>query len=181
MELDELKQKWQQSRESKRDRKELAMMTQVQQHPKLKRIRFKLIFEAVILLVFVFTYNDILDGSTKPLWANITLIAGVSLFVISDIISYLMIYNPIKADNLKLSIESFGKNLKRLSIFSVSSTLLFGSSVILFMISTIDLTQIKQLMILGMIVTLIVLAYLSYKNWSLRIKSIQTTLEGFNS
>ena len=180
MELDELKKNWQQSGESYKSRTQLDRMTQIQQHPKLKRIRFRLIFEAILLLAFVFTYNDILDGANKALWANIMLIGSALLFVLSDVIGYFTIQNPIKANNLKQSIKLFNKSLKKLSLFSVTSTFLFGASLILFMVSTIDLTLTKQLILAGMLVTLIALTYASYRNWNLRIKAIQATLKGLN-
>ena len=177
MELDELKKNWQQSTKVHKSQTQLDKMTQIENHPKLKRIRFKLIFEAVLITGFILIYYSALDGADKPLWANVTLISSALLFIISDLIGYTSIHRPIKGNNLHLSIRIFSKNLKRTGFLSILSTLFFGGSIILFMVSNIELTETKQPILSGMIITLVAMTYLSYKNWLLRFKSIESTLK----
>jgi len=144
MELDKLKKNWQQSNVGNKNQIQLNMMTQIQQHSKFKRIKIKLIFEAILILGFVFFYNNMLDGGDKPMWVNLILIGSAVLFILSDVIGYFIIQNPIKANDLHSSIQLFCGSLKKVSIFSTLSTFLFGGSLILFMVSTIELTESKN-------------------------------------
>ena len=180
MKFNELKSNWQKSGDKTKSQSELQMMTKVKNQPKLKRIRIKLIIETVLLIAFLVVYKDAFDGDNKPLWVNIILGASVVLFILNDIIGYFTLQNPINGSNIKQSIDNLTHKLRRLSILSISSSLFFGVSVILFLTSTIHFTKGKYLMLAGMFITLIILTYLSYRNWSYRINHFQKVTEEFN-
>lgn len=174
MNLDELKSNWENAGTGKKSREELFMMTKIRNHPKLNRIRIKLVIESILLIAFLIVYNNIFDGGNKPLWANITLIIGAALFMLTDFIGYLTLQNPISGNNIKNSLNAFHLKLKRITFFSLIASFIFSLSVVLFFASTVVFTKSKYLMLAGMIITMIVLIYVSYKNWMLRINLIRS-------
>ncbi|CAN5478011.1 hypothetical protein BH10ACI1_BH10ACI1_15380 [soil metagenome] len=180
MNLEELKSNWKQTGAEQKSQAELLMMTKIQNHPILNRIRLKLIIESILLIIFLIVYHNMFDGGNKPLWANITLVISAALYILTDFIGYLILQNPVSGNNLKNSINNLHLKLKRITFFSMLTSFLFGSSVILFFAPTIDFTKGKYLMLAGMIVTLIILMYLSYKNWMFRINRIKTAKAEFD-
>jgi len=180
MKIDELKSHWQKSSYPAKSSLELKMMTKVRNHPKLARIRIKLIIEVTLLVAFIALYKDLFDGGAKPLWVNISLGVSVALFIINDIVGYFTIQDPIRAGNIKSSINTLIPKLKRLSILSITSSLFFGLCLILFFSSTIDFTQEKYLMLAGMLITLIIFSFVSHRNWFYRIKHFQKVEQEFN-
>jgi len=180
MEFNELKSNWKESSGTSKSQTELKIMTSIKSNSKLKRIRLKLIIESTLLTLFLFSFYTMLDGNTKPIWLNVLLGFSILLFIINGIIGYLTLHNPIKGMNLKISIETFLTKLKRLSIMSIASSLFFGVSLILFLTSTIDLIQNKYLILIGMIITLLVAIYFSYRNWNYRINRFKNTMAELN-
>lgn len=179
MELDDLKSNWKNAGQNKKSPTDLQRMTRIENHPRLKRIRTKLLIEVVLLSVFLLVYQDIFDASDKPLWVNSCLIAGVGLFVLNDIVGYFMLRNLHGGSNLAQFIHSLRTKLKRLQVLSLSTSLFFGASLILFFSVGLDFTTRRYLLLAGMILSLFVLTYVSFKNWSYRINEIQKTAEEF--
>ena len=52
MEFDDLKSNWQHAGKPTKSVAELQLMTRVQQHPRLRRIRLKLLIETVLISAF---------------------------------------------------------------------------------------------------------------------------------
>lgn len=179
MEFDDLKSSWQKAGKSTKSAAELQLMTQVQQHPRLRRIRLKLLIEAVLITAFLLLYRDIFDGAEKPLWANICLLLSAVLFILNDLLGYFTLQKPVSGPNLLRSIENLRSKLGRLLVSSISTSLLFGASLILFFSAGIEYTPAKYLLLAGMILSLFALTYMSYKNWSNRIQHIQKAAEEF--
>ena len=179
MKLDELKSSWKQSGDSLKSRSELEAMTEIKNHPKLRRIRIKLMIEVILLTALLLTYRDIFDGAEKPLWANVLLISGAVLFVLNDIRGYALTKSPMASVNIVESIERMRVKLKRLSFYSILSTLIFGASVILFFISSIEMSTEKYWIVGGMGLTLIIMTYIAYKNWLMRIAHFEQTKREF--
>lgn len=175
MNLEELKSNWKQTGAEQKSQAELLMMTKIQNHPILNRIRLKLIIESILLITFLIVYHNMFDGGNKPLWANITLVISAALYILTDFIGYLVLQNPVSRNNLKNSINNLHLKLKRIAICSLTVSLLFGSSVILFFSSMIIFTKGKYLILAVMIIMMFVSMYLSYKYWMLRINRIKTT------
>lgn len=181
MELDNLKSNWKKVGAGKKGQNELSIMTNVKNHPNIKKIRIKLIIETILIIVFLAVYYDGFDGATKPLWANLLLIVTTVSYIIVRFIGWLVLRNPIKGDNLKTSLINFQNKLKRMAISVLVTSFLFGSSIILFFASSIDFTKGKYLMLAGMVLSLILLVYLSSRNWFKRVEGINTTLIDFNN
>lgn len=179
MELDDLKANWKNAGRHTKSPAELQLMTRVGKHPRLKKIRRKLLIEIVLLSAFLLVYRDIFDGAEKPLWANILLLAGTILFILNDIFGYLVLRNPVKGDNLADSVQNLKARLQRMLVLSIGSSLFFGTSVILFFSTGIEFTESVYLLLTGILSGLLLVTFLSYKNWSYRINQIQKAANEF--
>ena len=180
MELDTLKSDWKKMGAGKKDQKELLMMTKIKNHPNIKRIRIKFAMEAILLVAFLCVYYDGFDGDSKPLWANVLLIGVTAIYIIIRFIGFLALRNPINEGNLKKSLSRFLQNLKRMATSILLTSLLFGVAIISFFASSVNLTKGKYFMLAGMILSLMLLVYVSRRNWLKRIEGIKTTLAEFN-
>lgn len=181
MELDNLKSNWKKVGVGKKSQNELSVMTNVKNHPNIKKIRIKFIIETILIIAFLAVYYDGFDGATKPLWANLLLIVTTISYIIVRFIGWLVLKNPIKGENLKTSLINFQNKLKRMAISVLVTSFLFGSSIILFFASSIDFTKGKYLMLAGMVLSLMLLVYLSSQNWFKRIEDINKALLDFNN
>ncbi|MTI89329.1 MAG: hypothetical protein FH748_15340 [Balneolaceae bacterium] len=182
MNLEEMKSNWDvPAADQKLSTNDILLMTKTRNHPKLKWIRIKLLIECLLLIGFLFIYNDIFDGLAKAVWLNYLVITSACLFIIGDCISLLVLYNPVSGDNLRNSLKHFHLNLKRIALFSISTSVLFGSSIILFFTFGIHFTQTKMLLLLGLLIGMIVLIYLSTKNWIRKINHIKKSEQAFNA
>ncbi|MBN4070824.1 hypothetical protein JYT76_04005 [Olleya sp. AH-315-F22] len=179
MELDELKSNWQYAGDTAKNQSELHMMTKIKNHPKLKRIRIKLIIESILLIVFLLVFNDFFDAQTKPFWVNALLIVSVVLFVVNDVVGLMALQNPIYDTNITQSLNKLTSKLKRLSMLSMATSFFFGMSIILFLTITINFTNGKYVMLTGILLTLLGLMYASYKNWKFRIQHFEKVLQDF--
>jgi len=180
MEFDNLKSNWKKAGVGKKDRNELLMMTKIKNHPNIKKIRIKFIIETILLVVFLAVYYDGFDGATKPLWANLLLIVAAISYIFVRFIGWLVLKNPVKGDNLKTSLVNFQNKLKRMAISVLVTSFLFGTAIILFFASSIDFTKGKYFILAGMALSLILMVYLSSRNWFKRVDGINTTLLDFN-
>ena len=181
MELDNLKSNWKKVGFGKKGQNELSMMTKIKNHPNIKKIRIKFIIETILIILFLAVYYDGFDGATKPLWANLLLNVATISYIIVRFVGWLVLRNPIKGDNLKTSLVNFQNKLKRMAISVLVTSFLFGSAIILFFTSSIDFTKEKYLMLAGMVLLLMLLVYLSSRNWFKRVEDINTTLIDFNN
>ncbi|AKP49574.1 hypothetical protein [Cyclobacterium amurskyense] len=181
MELDKLKSTWDQSSTGKKSQNELLIMTKVKNHPTIKKMKLKFLIEAILLVVFIALYYDGFDGETKPLWANVLLIGATSLYIFVRFVGWLVLRNPINGDNLKQSLLNFQSKLKQITIGIVLTSFLFGCAVISFFSSSIDFTKEKYTAFAFMLFSLILLVYLSSRNWNKRISKIKTNLKEFES
>ena len=175
MNLNELKTSWQNSGTGKKNISELEMMTKMSNHPKIKRIRIKLTIEIILLAAFIIFYNNLFDGENKPLWVTVLLVASALLFLLNDVLGFVNVVNPFKVNTLKHSLSRYLFKLKRLAIYSIISSLLFGTSVILFFTSTIDFNNRKYMIMAGMVLTMLAMIFISYKNWTQRIAQVRNT------
>lgn len=180
MELNDLKSDWKNAGKDFKSEAELRLMTKIINHPSIKKIRTKLIIETIVLLFFLFIYYDWFDGDKKPFYANLSLVAGLLLYISNDIISYISITKPIRETNLKLSLQNYLMRIKRLSITSVIITFLYSISIIIFFTSVITFTKEKGLILIFSIVISIQLILLSLRMWTKSIKNLKLQVKDFN-
>lgn len=180
MNLDHLKSNWKQAGAGNRNQHELWAMTQIKNHPDIQRIRLKLIIETMAIIVFLMVYYDAFDGADRPFWANAILVVATSFYVIVRISGWLLLSNPIQGDNLKTSLILFKNKIKQIAVLILLSSFLFGAAVIGFFASSIDLTPGKYMVLVGMLMTLILLVYISSRIWLKRLAGVKKTLSEFN-
>ncbi|WP_339926147.1 hypothetical protein [uncultured Cyclobacterium sp.] len=180
MELDKLKSTWDRASTGNKSQNELLMMTKVKNHPTIKKMKLKFLIEAILLTVFISVYHDGFDGATKPLWANALLIGTTFLYIVTRLVGWLVLINPINGDNLKNSLLGFLLKLKRINIGIILTSFLFGAAFISFFASAIDFTKEKYTTLFFMLVSLILLVYWSSRNWNRRIREIKISLKEFD-
>ena len=180
MELTELKSAWQNVNSSVKNETELQKMTKIAHHPSLKKIRTKLIAEVIGLALFSLVYYDWFDGDQKPLYVNLLLVSSLILYIFNDVIGYIAIARPIRANSIKTSIQNYLVIIKLLSFFSLIVSILYGFSLILFFTSVIDFTREKYLILGGIIIILLTMYYSSFRIWTKWIKSLSKQIKEFS-
>ena len=180
MELNDLKSDWKNAGEKFKSEADLLLMTKIVNHPSIKKIRTKLIIEAIVLSFFLFIYYDWFDGDKKPFYANVSLVVGLLLYIFNDVIGYISITRPIKDTNLKLSLQNYLLRIERLSISSVIITFLYSISIIIFFTSVITFTKEKGLILIFSVVLVVQFILLSLRMWTKWIKNLKIQVRDFN-
>lgn len=180
MELHELKSDWQNAGKAFKSEAELHQMTKIVNHPSLKKIRTKLIIDAILLLFILIVYYDWFDGNKKPFYANLALVVGLLFYIVTDVIGYISIASPVREVNLKLSIQKYLMSIRRLAIFSLIATILYSISIIIFFTSTIHFTKEKGLILVFGSVVVLQMILLSFRIMTKRIANLKRQLKDFN-
>ncbi len=181
MELNDLKRNWNNSDTKQKSREELTKLASIKNNPKLKHIRTKLLFETLPLTALLGSFYFIFDGASKPLWLAILLSITIVLFIGNGVLGFLTLLNPIQDSNLKNSCSTFIKRLKQISFFSLATSILFGSSLLLFFTYTIEFTPTKYLLLAGMIITFSVSIFISFRVWKGRIDQVKEVIKQLSS
>ncbi len=180
MEFQDLKSDWKNARSAVKSEADLLNMTKLIKHPTLKKIRIKLISEMVFLLLFLVIYYDWFDGNKKPLYVHIFLVAGLLLYLVRDIVGFMAIVKPINGSNLKISANKYVARIKRVSIFSLISSLVYSISFIVYFTSVITFSKEKGFLLLGLVIVIFQLMLWSYRIWNKRIKSLMQQVKDFD-
>jgi hypothetical protein len=181
MELENLKSGWLTAGSTLKNEADLLKMTKITNHPSLKRVRRKLLIETLLLIFLLVVYYDWFDGDKKPFYANLLLVLGLLLYIANDALGYISLLRPVRGINLKLSIENYLGSVKRLSVFSLVISFLYGISLIVFFASVIDFTREKRLILLGIIITLFQVLLWSARIWNKRIKALRQQVKDLDS
>jgi len=176
-----MKTSWNAFKSDERSQEELWMMTQMARHPKLRRIRIKMMIEGLTLVGFLCTYYNLFDGQSKPLWANALLIVATIAFVANDLMSLYVLLNPIRNLQLMLSLKSFHVTLRRIHLSSIITSLAFACSLLLFFTSNLVFTLPKYALLFGITASLLGFTIWSNRIWLVRIKQIAETTSLFAS
>lgn len=180
MELNDLKSQWQNAGGDFKSEEDLQRMTKITNHPSIKKIRTKLVIETIVLVFFLFIYYDWFDGDKKPFYANLSLVAGLVLYIFNDVVGYIVTLKPIRGANLKLSIENYLMRIQRLSVSSIIITFLYSISIIIFFTSVITFTKEKGLLLVISSVVVLQLILLSFKMWRTWIKNLKLQVKDFS-
>lgn len=181
MNIDDMKSTWKQVQPKPNTRDELLVLTKINSHPKLRRIRLRLLVETVGLICFLLVFNDAFDAVDKPLWTNVALIVAAGLFIWVDFLGFLSLKSIVKDDNMLKSLSLFLKKLRNLRLASILASLTFGTSLILFFGSNITYNSDKYLILTGIVLTLVGAVYISYLFWSRRIQHLQVVVNELNA
>jgi hypothetical protein len=178
MDMNELKSDWQNASSPKHNEKELAAMTTVGKHPQLRRIQVKLVIESVFLILFLPTYYDALDGERRPLWLNLIFLASVLLYILNDVAGFINITQLTRGKSILDALKSLDTRLKKLKVFSLFTSTLFGLSLIAFLSSGITFTALKLAILAGILATMAILMYVSHRIWNQWIARISASIDG---
>ena len=177
MELHMLKSSWNNAQNPGKTIAELNEMTRIKNHPTLKRLRLKLVIEAIWLIAFLAFYYDAFDGQDKPMWLHLLLIPSLLFYLITSIWGYYTLQHFSTTTSIRQAFIQFMKRLKWLFRLSLISSIVFGSSLVLYFTWNIELTITKHSMLVGITVTAIVLYIVSFTHWKSRIRHIKKALE----
>ena len=181
MDANNLKLIWQKAGGAGKSESEIKRMTNVINHPSVKKIRTKLLIETISLTIFLFIYYDWFDGNNKTLTMNVLLVSSLILYILNDVIGYVSVSRPIRGTNLKISIEKYYLRIKRFSVFSLITSFLYGLFIILYFTSVINFNKEKYLILIGIVIILLIMTYLSYQLWNKWIESLKIQVKEFIS
>ncbi|WP_299703968.1 hypothetical protein [uncultured Pontibacter sp.] len=177
MDLDKLKTAWQQETPDQIVTKEkLTEMTDVNKHPVLRRIKAKLVIEAVAITVMLLVFYDIFDGHLKPVYATIVLVLGALFYLSSNLYSYFTLKHPVSSGNVLSSLQYFLIQLQRARAFSLTSVVLFSTALWVFFTSSISLDAKHVFFLAGMGLITLIFLYLSSRTWSHWISRIKQAI-----
>ena len=176
MDINDLKLDWQNAGAGSVSEEQLRLMTKISQHPTLKKLRIKLILEAVFLTILLFVYYDGFDGDKKPVYANVLLVLSLLLYITNNILGFLFIKNPVRGQNISLSVQRLAIALKRMSLFSLLSSIVYTATLLFFFSVSIEFTSQKYVLLGLMIISFATISYFSYKKWKKKIDHFSRVL-----
>jgi phosphoglycerol transferase MdoB-like AlkP superfamily enzyme len=179
MNIDDFKTNWQNAGDGSYSEKEIEMMTKISSHPTLKKIRIKLLAEAVMLTALLFGYYDGFDGINKPLYINVFLVMSICLYILNNVAGYIFIKTPATEFNIKLSLYKQVTTLKRVRLFSLFSSAFYAISLLAFFMNGIRFTNQKYMIVAAAILIYLVLFILSYLTWKRKIDHFRRLEEEF--
>jgi len=179
MNIDDFKTNWQNAGNGSYSEKEIEMMTKINSHPTLKKIRIKLLAEAIMLTALLFGYYDGFDGINKPLYLNVLLVLSICVYILNNVAGYIFIKTPATEFNIKLSLYKQVTTLKRVRLFSLFSSALYAVSLLAFFMNGIHFTNQKYLIMSLAILVYLVLFILSYLTWKRKIDHFSRLEEEF--
>jgi hypothetical protein len=180
MELNDLKSAWHEADESSGATKErLLFMLQEKNHPVLRKVRRQLIIETAGWLTLLGAYYTMFDADKKPLWANILLIISILMSIIHNVTGYTASRHIITGNTIKQSLENYLSRLKRYSVVSVVSRLIFGAGLLAFFSSGINFTANKYTLLAILILAVLFQCLLLYRVWVRRLRRIGDTIKSF--
>lgn len=176
MELDDLKSDWKNLTSDTKPTEDLRQMIQENNHPVLKGIKKQLVIETALFTILLLAYYSGFDGSQKPLYANIVLVAAILLVIVHNILGYLSAQNIVAGSNLKESLKNYLTKVKRYALVSVASRVIAFICLIAFFGSTVSFSGSKHLVLLGVLLIVSVQVFFLSKIWKKRIRSLKVLL-----
>ncbi|MEJ8801842.1 hypothetical protein [Pontibacter sp. H249] len=182
MDLNQLKQSWQQAGTEKGlSTKQIEQMTKISLHPVLGRIRIKLMVEAVAMTVLLLIFYNIFDGHLKPVYASVVLVVGVLFYMASNLYSFITLKHTASADSIVGSLHTFLHQLQRAKIFSLTAMVVFSVSLWVFFTAALSINMKFILVFAALAGVTMVFLYLSSRTWSQRIGRISQSIDELES
>jgi hypothetical protein len=179
MELNELKNTWQQLKTPETATGEIGKMLSESSHPVLKGIRRQVLIEVVAWSVFILCYYTMFDGDTKPLWLNTVLIVSVLFPIVHNLAGYSFARYLVNGVTLKESLTIYLAKVKMYAAVSITSRLLLAIGFILFFSYGLSLntTRYYSLAIIGSVFLLQLGAL--YRIWAKRLSALKAVTRSF--
>jgi hypothetical protein len=181
MEMDNLKSVWQEISPAQKEKEELHLLLKKNSYPILASIKKQLIIELVGFTAFLFCYNTMFDGETKPLWINLTIVAAILLQLFYGYKGFSMQSRFKSNNNLTEDLEYFIIQLQSYRFQVLLSRIVFAIALIIFFTYNISFYQRKWWVLAFIVITFSIQLGFLYRLWSKRINKLEATLAEFKS
>lgn len=179
MDIEQLKNNWRSIGESNSERQRDLIQSAVNNNSSLKRLKYKQVIESICLFVLLWVFYGAFDGAAKPLWVNALLVLTMLLYILTRVIGVYWLHYPVKAGNLQHALENFRARLTCLTLASSVTALTFGLALIVFLSINIHFTVNKWIMLVGLMVTLVIMVYVSHRVWWNKCREINQIIQEF--
>jgi hypothetical protein len=179
MELDDLKNTWQNVKTPETSATDIKAMLSENNHPVLKSIRTQVIIEVAAWSVFLLCYYTMFDGDTKPVWINAILVVSVLFPMVHNLMGYSFARYLVNGPTLKESLTIYLAKVKVYAAISISTRVLLAAGFIVFFTYglTLNAARFYSLAIIGAIFMLQLV--ILYRMWAKRLSNIKTAVLGF--
>jgi hypothetical protein len=179
MELDDLKNTWQNINTPDRSATDIKAMLSENNHPVLKGIRKQIIIEVAAWSVFLLCYYTMFDGDTKPVLINMILVISVLFPLIHNLMGYSFARYLVNGTTLKESLTTYLARVKLYAVVSISSRVLLAAGFIVFFSYGLSLNAARyySIAIIGLIFGFQL--WVLYRMWAKRLLNIKTAVMGF--
>jgi hypothetical protein len=150
-------------------------------NPVLNDIRRQLTIESIAYTIFLVVYYSGFDGNNKSFLMNAILVISVSLLLLHNMAGYIITKNNIPANNLKLSLSTYLRKIKRFALLAIASRALAFSGIMLFFMSNITWSTGKYFGLASIICILGIQIFSLRKIWSGRINKISAVLSEYTN
>ncbi|CAL1516346.1 hypothetical protein [Chitinophaga sp. MM2321] len=176
MTQDPLKSAWDSATTPSRELTALQAIVDKKSYPVLKDIKTQLTIESISYVVFLLVYYDFFDGDTKPLYANILLVASFSFMLLHNLAGYIVAKRPAAGSDLIQSLKVQLSRLKQYATVSVTSRGLGFAGMIAFFLINIRWTTGTYWTLAAVVLILGVQLFLLRRIWTRRIQKISNTV-----
>lgn len=179
MNLDDLKNQWQQEQVGK-STEQIQQMIRQRSSSVSAKARRKAIVESVTFVLVLIVFFTGLDPEKNSLWVNLLFLCAVSIGIVNNIWLYRSLSFNRDGQNLQTSLQKIVKRLWIQIQFSVVFSVLFFSSSIAFLMLRVPLTSEKLILILALLgLSIMIRSGVEIRGWMLRIRKINGCLEMF--
>lgn len=178
MELDELKNDWNNLKTPETPVTDIQAMLSAGNHPVLKGIRRQVITEVVGWSAFLLCYYTMFDGDRKPLWLNAVLVVSVLFPVVHSLMGYSFSRFLVNGVTLKQSLTNYLAKVKVYALVSIAARLLFAAGLLLFFTYGLSFNGRYYLIAIIGAIFLFQVAMLG-RLWARRLNSIRMAVTEF--
>lgn len=172
MELDDLKSGYQNTGNEELSKESLRKM--MSRTPAVvRRIKWQLMLESALWMVFLMVYYDFFDGHNKPLIWNAILVASVVLLLTHNLLGYEITKNPLSGDDIKSSLGKYLIKIRKYSIISISSRVLAIAALFAYFMSTANVVGQKWFIVAALTAIIVFQAFALQRIWNRRIDKVK--------
>ena len=181
MEVDNLKSAWQEISTPPKGKEELNQMLKKNSHPILAAIKKQIKVELLGFTVFLFCYFTMFDGTKKPMYINIIVIAVIILQLYYGYKGYIMQRVFKSNTNLNQDLLNFTNQLKSYRTEVTISRVLFTIGFLAFFTYNINFSESKWLALASILLAFAFQFFFLYKIWTKRIDRLELVLQEFST
>lgn len=180
MNLDDLKNQWQQEQADK-STEQIQQMIRQRSSSVSAKTRRKAIVESVAFVLVLIVFFTGLDPEKNNLWVNLLFLCAVSIGIANNIWLYQSLSFNREGQNLQISLQKIVKRLWIQIQLSVVFSVLFFSSSIAFLMLRVPLTSEKLILILALLgLSIMIRSGIEIRGWMLSIKKISLSLDALS-